>query len=192
MDEDITRMLLGGKRLRGALVLLAFDTLSDDQERRKTALDLAAVVELTHSISLILDDIIDEDVVRRGESALHVNNGEKLAFLKMVDCIALPYRIAAGYGGDLVEQLATTHRQMVRGVREEATRSVNPTPERYERIISLKTGALFGLAARYGAFAADADSDVLEAMSEFGMWTGRAMQIADDVADLRLALEGGS
>ncbi|MGD1060147.1 MAG: polyprenyl synthetase family protein [Methanomassiliicoccales archaeon] len=192
LNDGVERMLLSGKRLRGAIVILAFDSASREPLNRNVALDLAAVVELAHSASLILDDIIDEDDSRRGEPALHITMGEKLALLNMMEVIALPYAIASKHGSRFVEHLAKTHRLMVNGVLSEVSRSRAPTSKLYEQIITLKTGALFSLAARYGAMAAEADVTLVDALAEYGLLTGKAMQIADDIADLRLALEKGA
>jgi geranylgeranyl diphosphate synthase type II len=190
VEPDVGTMLLGGKRLRGAFAMLAFDILSTDTGMREVALDLASAVEVAHSASLILDDILDGDESRRGSPALHVTNGEKRALLKMVGVVSLPYAIASRRGTAYVGLLAETHRRMVNGVLSEASPPVIPPRKLYERIITLKTGELFGLAARFGGMAAGADPGIVEDLARYGLWTGKAMQIADDTVDLRRALTG--
>jgi hypothetical protein len=54
----------------------------------------------------------------------------------------------------------------------------------YEHIISLKTGQMFALAARFGAMAADCSGPLVEQLSTFGLSVGTAMQVADDIIDL--------
>ena len=80
---------------------------------------------------------------------------------------------------------------MVRG----ATRELRNVPsvgvgQAYENIIENKTGALFSLTTRYGAIAAGCPPEMTEPCADFGMLTGKAMQIADDVSDLESLLSG--
>lgn len=62
--------LLGGKLLRPCLLMGAFDALArepgGDAARRPAALRIAAAVELLHFSFLLHDDVIDEDLLRRG------------------------------------------------------------------------------------------------------------------------------
>lgn len=62
--------LRGGKSLRPALVALAAGAASGE-DKLKTTLPLQAAVELYHNWTLIHDDIIDEDDLRRGQPSLH-------------------------------------------------------------------------------------------------------------------------
>ena len=59
----------GGKRLRPAVVMLAADAVrpgsSDD------VLPAALALEVTHTFTLIHDDIMDDDQLRRGVQSVH-------------------------------------------------------------------------------------------------------------------------
>ncbi|WP_243669961.1 polyprenyl synthetase family protein [Methanoculleus chikugoensis] len=73
-------LLAGGKRLRPAVVILAADAVrkggsSDD------LLPAALSLELTHNFTLIHDDIMDGDVVRRGVPTVHTVWDEPTAIL---------------------------------------------------------------------------------------------------------------
>jgi geranylgeranyl diphosphate synthase type II len=190
VEPDVGALLLGGKRLRGCLGMLAFDILSSDVGKRDVALDLASAVELAHSASLILDDILDGDESRRGSPALHITNGERKALLKMVGVVSLPYAIASRHNSLYVALLAETHQRMVNGVLSEASSQAIPPRKLYERVITLKTGELFSLATRFGGMAAGAEHSVVEDLARYGLLAGRAMQIADDTVDLKRALSG--
>src|SRR3989344_5116509 len=64
-----------GKLLRGCLVLIAYDGLVRTKKKNvqfKTALQAAAAMELFQSGVLIHDDIIDQDELRRGQPAMHI------------------------------------------------------------------------------------------------------------------------
>ncbi|HTY47909.1 MAG TPA: polyprenyl synthetase family protein [Methanomassiliicoccales archaeon] len=186
--QEVAALLIAGKRIRGGMTLLAFDALSPPNGR-EVALDLATAIEIAHSASLILDDILDEDLARRGGPALHVTDGEKKALLRMVGIVSLPYAIASRHGASYSALLADAHGRMVEGVLLEATPAIQ-TQDLYDRIVGQKTGALFSLALRFGALAGGADSDLVEAMAIYGHALGRVLQVADDISDLHHAFEG--
>ena len=59
----------GGKRIRPALVLWACELFGGDREQ---AIPAAAAVEIYHNWTLVHDDIIDRDELRRGRPSEHV------------------------------------------------------------------------------------------------------------------------
>lgn len=65
-----TQCVLGGKLLRPRLVVGSFDALVGDTPQsadlRRAALEIAAALELLHFSFLVHDDVIDEDLLRRG------------------------------------------------------------------------------------------------------------------------------
>lgn len=69
-DFLLSYPLRGGKSLRPALIALAAGAVSGEDLTEKT-LPLQAAVELYHNWTLIHDDIIDEDDLRRGKPSLH-------------------------------------------------------------------------------------------------------------------------
>ncbi|MEM3036934.1 MAG: polyprenyl synthetase family protein, partial [Nitrososphaerota archaeon] len=64
----LERAIYGGKRLRPVFLLLVFESLGGGD--RESALDVAFALELAHAASLVHDDIIDWDDLRRGKPAL--------------------------------------------------------------------------------------------------------------------------
>jgi geranylgeranyl diphosphate synthase, type II len=184
-SSDLRNLMAGGKRLRAGLSLLTFDALQMSDGDRYIALDLAAAVEIAHSASLILDDMLDGDEMRRGRKAAHVTNGQKKALLDMTGLLSVPYSVVNVHGSKYTECLARTHRAVVEGEIEQIDAFERAcTLETYERIISLKTGEMFSLAARFGAMAAESSGQLIEQLSVFGLSVGTTMQIADDIADL--------
>ncbi|MFH0912044.1 MAG: polyprenyl synthetase family protein [Patescibacteria group bacterium] len=61
-------VLKGGKRLRPAMLLWACEAVGGDP---KLALPAAAAIELSHTWTLVHDDIIDNDDLRRGGPSMH-------------------------------------------------------------------------------------------------------------------------
>jgi geranylgeranyl diphosphate synthase type I len=58
----------GGKRLRPAILLFACGAVGGDEQ---AALPAAAAVEIFHTWTLVHDDIIDRDALRRGQDTVH-------------------------------------------------------------------------------------------------------------------------
>lgn len=58
----------GGKRLRPAILLFSCGALGGDEQK---AIPAAAAVEIFHTWTLVHDDIIDRDAVRRGRPTVH-------------------------------------------------------------------------------------------------------------------------
>lgn len=199
-DPDVVMALLNGKRIRAGLLLLVFDAVPGTGKDISRALDLACAIELAHSASLILDDILDGDKERRGRPAAHLMRGHKRAILDAIDILSLPYDIAAQYGELYVHMLAETQRGMVSGVVKELFHAPGQqAAELYDTIITQKTGRLFSLAATWGCLAAKCGSQVFSEMhsykemssfAEYGLGCGKAMQIADDIVDIRKVTEG--
>ncbi len=66
LGDAIGRAAAGGKRLRPALVVAAFEALGGDRDRTPAVLDVAAAFELLHTAFVVHDDVIDHDTHRRG------------------------------------------------------------------------------------------------------------------------------
>jgi len=174
---------MGGKRLRGFLVLEAAESLGAS---RDAAIDAAVAVELVHAASLALDDIIDEDVTRRGFEAAWVRFGLKKTV--MVSNLLIPFAqriVEMKYGGEALERTVAAWLDISRGeVIDAFLPPEKLAPETYMEMIRLKTGALFRLSAELGVLAAGR-RDLLEVASHYGETLGIVYQIADDIRDSR-------
>ena len=194
-DDYLVQMLMRGKRLRAGLLSLVFDSTSG--RNMDGALDLACAVELAHSASLIIDDMLDDDEIRRGMPTVHVTEGQKRAMLDTVGILSLPYDLVVPYGEKFVQSLAATQRGMVSGVLKEVLQDPDlPAAKIYDLIIKQKTGKPFGLAASWGYLAGingrkNGTNGCLRKWTAYGVHVGKAMQIADDIADLNNAMMTG-
>jgi len=170
--------LSGGKRVRPTLTVLVCEAAGGDGE---TALDYAAGVELVHSASLVVDDIIDRSAVRRGTESAWMAFGHGGAIVTSDGLLGEAFDL---FSADprAMEEVADAMVDLGEG---EATELVaRPTTEaEYVELARQKTGALFRAAARLGAIAADADDDAIEAFGEYAERVGIAFQIRDDVLD---------
>lgn len=194
-DPAGLRAALGaGKKVRGALVCLTAEALGG---RREAALPRAAAVELIQAASLLHDDLVDDDRVRRGLPAPWVTEGARravllgdLLFASAIDDVS---RLAPEEGAVMARAIARLAEgacaepldpEALRG----ALRAGPPPPGIYARIVRLKTGVLFGAACRVGAASAGADRDAAEGAERYGTLLGEAYQVADDLEDLRRLL----
>jgi len=191
-DTDISTFLEGGKKMRGCLCILISDSLNknNDKEIRKKALDLACVVEISHAMSLLVDDAIDDDKTRRGKPTLHELVGYKMTMLHVIKGLTYPYIITGKYGKEYTTNVAKTMRIMSRGALTEFKDTLKgivhkklPATALYDAVITAKTGKLFELATRFGAMSATNNQDIIDYFATYDLHTGRVMQIADDIHD---------
>ena len=187
-----------GKMLRPALVLLSagmvgWDPAKDSEQMNASLIKLAAAVELIHSASLIHDDIIDGEKMRRGHSALHRKHGNQTAVLvgdilyaqsfSLITSLELPSweRHLAIY-----QLYCDTTRNMCLGeIIEQRTidEKLSLDFPDYLNILKNKTAVLISASCHSGAVLAGADEAVAGELAEFGMAFGLAFQLLDDHRD---------
>jgi geranylgeranyl pyrophosphate synthase len=181
-QDALQEMLADGKRVRGLITCLVAEALGAPLER---ALPSALAIEMVQSASLMHDDFVDGDTVRRGRPAAWKRLSPKRAVLLADLAFATAIERMARAGSREVETLAHAIATMAQGALEEAlgAGALQRGPQAYRRVIQLKTGSLFAAAARLGALAAGAEERMLEAAAAFGARIGELYQVADDMAD---------
>ncbi len=209
---EASRYLLdaGGKRLRPALLLLTAEAFADVEplstdyrsfpgsENGPVDVMAAAVsVEVIQSFTLIHDDIMDDDDLRRGVPAVHreydletaILAGDTLyskAFEIMLESEAEPDRTLRA-----VRRLANTCTRICEGQSLDVSFETRADVDReeYLEMIELKTAVLYGAAASVPAILLDADDETVDALQRYGLNVGTAFQIQDDVLDLTVPSE---
>jgi octaprenyl-diphosphate synthase len=176
--------LLGGKRLRPALVLL---TAKACGEVREEHIVLATVLEMVHTATLIHDDILDRAEKRRHLATVN-SRWDNEASILLGDFLFSHAFFLASTTGDAYacRRIGESTNRVCEGeIRQKGTRSNYDLSEReYIEIIDAKTAELCTCACQLGAHYAGADNDVVDNMSSFGQELGIAFQIADDLLDL--------
>jgi len=183
-------LLAGGKRLRPALLLLSADAV-----RKGSSIDVmpaALALELTHSFTLIHDDIMDADAVRRGVPTVHTLWDEPTAILAGDVLFASAFEfIALADAPDnakvrAVSMLARTCVEICEGQHMDISfESRDDVLEgEYLRMVEKKTGVLYAAAAGIGAILAGGNPAYADALYNFGRGIGMAFQIQDDIIDL--------
>ncbi len=171
------------KRIRPVLSLLYMKACSS--KISKSQLDLLTVVELVHNASLIHDDVIDESKLRRGHKSLSAEFDNKLAVISGDYILSLAMGKLSGLGSlEIVRIFSNTIRQMCIGeVNQNFDRYKIGTIEDYVEKTKNKTAYLFETALVCCAKLNTTPVDITK-ISEFGINTGIAFQIRDDLINL--------
>ena len=183
----------GGKRHRPLICFAACLAVGGDPDR---AMSAAAAIEHFHTAALIHDDIADEAELRRGEPCLHLTEGMGLA-INMGD-LALSL-----VNGTVMKDPALDDATKVRVVSEliDMTRRTvegqaldlgwardsryNITPEDYLVMATHKTAHYSGaVPLAIGAIVGGGTEAEVEALRNYGLDTGLAFQIQDDLLNL--------
>jgi octaprenyl-diphosphate synthase len=169
-----------GKAVRARFTLLTAAALGTEPARAEKA---AAAAELTHTASLLHDDCLDMARYRRGLPTLYDQLGVNSAILVGDLLIALAFDCAGRAAPDLPQSLVQAIKRMTEGALiEENSKGKKISSAAAEKIVTLKTGALF----RWCALAAGRLSERPELLADcarMGEEAGSAFQIIDDVLD---------
>ena len=180
----------GGKRLRPAVVMLAADAVkhggSDD------ILPAALALEITHTFTLIHDDIMDDDKMRRGVQTVHTKWDMPTGILAgdVLYARAFEYLCMARAKDEAkiraVSMLARACADICEGQHMDMSfENRNDVDEfEYMEMVKKKTGVLYAAAAGIGGVLAGGNAQQVKALYTFGLNTGIAFQIQDDIIDL--------
>ncbi|WP_233207105.1 MULTISPECIES: polyprenyl synthetase family protein [Pirellulaceae] len=176
--------LLGGKRLRPALVLLcgqAWSNVSSDHHK------LGAVLEMVHTATLIHDDVLDGAETRRHLQTIHHRWGTESSVLvgdflfthAFYLASTLPTTLAARKIGQATNVVCEGE------LRQITTKGrFDLSEDEYLSIIEAKTAALCECACELGAIYAECPEDAGKQAAEYGRCLGIAFQIVDDLLDI--------
>jgi geranylgeranyl diphosphate synthase type II len=184
----------GGKRLRPLLCVAAAEACGGNIEGVVPA---ACALELIHTFSLIHDDLpsIDNDALRRGIPACHIEFGEGLAMLAGDALLARAFELVAEQARlSPPEKVVVVLRVMSQalgpdgmagGQAADIVAEQTPEPGVLEFIHTRKTGALLRSSTLIGGILAGANDAECDALGAFGAAVGLALQITDDLLDVR-------
>jgi len=174
----------GGKRIRPMVTLLACGACGGEMRK---AVPFAVAAELTHSATLLHDDVIDDGPMRRGQPASRVVWGNAVSVLSgdWLLTRALEIVSAETARSAALPTLLATMRRLVEGeVLQLSLRGSFAASEKdYLAVVVGKTASLFGWSAAAGAWAAGMTGRVPEALVRFGEGIGIAFQLVDDALD---------
>lgn len=178
-------VLGGGKRIRPILCIESSEML---EGRKDDVFQAALAVELLHNASLIHDDIVDRDRIRRGKPTIAAQFDDFTAMLVGDLLFSISFKVASHYYRDprILEALSNAVFSMVNGgsLGVKLRSEINVTEKTYIELAEQKTAALFRAASVIGAVCAGAEQGRIDLMSRFGTTLGVAFQIKDDLLGL--------
>ena len=176
----------GGKRFRPIVSLLS-GKFGNEKDNIKKIIDAGVAVELIHIGSLYHDDVMDNATTRRGVESTNSKWNSTLSILAGDYLLARSSELAAEeLGLESVKLLATTYAELVEGQTKELNLAFNTNHsiEDYLKVIEGKTASLVRTSAKLGAIAGNANSEIVDAISNWGWYSGIVFQISDDILDL--------
>ncbi|MEW6222497.1 MAG: polyprenyl synthetase family protein [Candidatus Hadarchaeota archaeon] len=187
-----TRHLLetGGKKIRPCLAITACEAVGG---KAGDVLEAAAALELLHTFTLIHDDIMDHDKLRRNVETVHVLWGEPVAiiagdalFAKVFEAVAANARrleLDGPRASELFRVVSQTSFEICRGQAQDMLfeNRLDITEKEYMEMVGGKTGALMEASTRVGGMLGGGNLEEVEALGKYGRLLGVAFQIQDDI-----------
>ncbi len=176
----------GGKRMRPSMVVAACRAVGGDGSK---AIPMAVAIEYIHNFTLIHDDLMDGDEMRRGMKTSHVVYGMPTAILAGDALFAKAYQII----GDLdipaegMREILSLVSKAVWDLARGQQMDVNNenadfiTLDHYIETITGKTSVLFAAGAASGAIIGGAKKDVVDSIQKYALSLGVAFQMYDDI-----------
>ncbi|MCS6996945.1 MAG: polyprenyl synthetase family protein [Casimicrobiaceae bacterium] len=177
----------GGKRIRPILVFLGCEVF-EGSASSPAAVQLAAIVELIHTATLLHDDVVDQSDLRRGRPTANAEFGNPASVLVGDFLYSRAFQLMVALGKpEVLEVLANATNRIAEGevMQLMALGRLDLSVAEYLRVIEAKTAKLFEAAGALGAIAAGAEPALVQKMADYARHLGVAFQIADDVLDYR-------
>jgi geranylgeranyl diphosphate synthase type I len=169
----------GGKGVRPAFALLSARLAGADP---RVGVPGAVAVELVHNFSLLHDDVLDEDVLRRGRPTAWTVFGIGAAILAGDALVNAAIAAVSSHQAATRRVVDTVDALIVGQCRDLAFETRDDvTIAEYHEMAAGKTGALFACAATIGAVLANAPAHVVDTLETFGRCLGIAFQAVDDL-----------
>ena len=186
--EPITYILsLGGKRIRPALVLMAYNLYREDVEK---AIRPAIGLEVFHNFTLLHDDLMDQADKRRNKPTVHKVWNANTAILSGDAMLIAAYQLigetAPEHLKKVLDLFTRTALEICGGQQYdmEFESRMDVSEEEYLEMIRLKTAVLLACSLKTGAILGGASREDAENLYRFGINIGLAFQLQDDLLDV--------
>ena len=172
-----------GKMIRPGLVLLSGAACGQIMDQH---IQVAAIVELIHTATLLHDDVIDDGQIRRGRPTVNSRWGNESAVLVGDFLLSRVFRMCANLPRRAARTIADAAVSVCDGELRQVSQRQNfrLSESEYIDIIANKSASLFSNCCSLGAALAKGGSRRVAALGEFGLNTGIAFQITDDLLDV--------
>lgn len=176
-----------GKRLRPAFVFASAEAVGGDW---RDAVSAAAAVEVFHIFTLVHDDIMDNDTMRRGRPAVHSAFNLNRALLGGDALLIYAYQLMTQLPENILKRAFEAFNKYGFAVCEGQAWDMQFESEpqiqvaEYDRMIDAKTGALLNLSAYLGGLVGGGTEEQANILGEIALLTGRAFQMQDDLLEV--------
>ena len=177
----------GGKRLRPVIAIAITEAIGEDYRRIMPAI---VAIEAIHNFTLIHDDIMDRDDMRRNVKTVHTVFGEATAILAGDTLFAEAFKLLSkcDVPGENIRRALEMIADVCIMICEGQFMDINfenkmISEEEYLEMVKLKTGALIAGSSSLPA-ALFGRNDLFEPLWDYGIFAGIGFQIHDDVLDL--------
>ncbi|MDG2301935.1 MAG: polyprenyl synthetase family protein, partial [Gammaproteobacteria bacterium] len=173
----------GGKRIRPLIALLSAKSLGYTGQKH---IDIAAILELVHTATLLHDDVVDSSKLRRGRQTANDLWGTEASVLVGDFLYSRAFQMMVTLNNNkILGVLADATNVIAEGEVMQLVNCHDPdiTELRYLDTIRNKTAKLFEAASGLGAILSGGSDKTTTAMNAYGMHLGTAFQLADDALD---------
>lgn len=177
----------GGKRIRPLLVILSCEAVGGTKD---ICMNAAIAVELLHTFTLVHDDIMDHDRLRRGKPTVHIKWDEPTAILAGDGLVTMAYQsLLETEHTDYKEVLQTFTKGLLILCEGQALDKAfededDVSLDLYHEMIQKKTAKLIEVSCEIGAILGNGTIEERNALIQFANKLGQAFQIQDDMLDL--------
>ncbi|WP_370457820.1 polyprenyl synthetase family protein [Dysgonomonas sp. 216] len=186
--DPITYILdLGGKRVRPALSLMAYNLYKSNFEE---VLPAAIAIEVYHNFTLLHDDLMDKADMRRGKDTVHIKWDDNTAILSGDAMLIESYKELAKVDKKVLPEVLNLFTQTTLEVccgqqyDMEFEKRIDVSVDEYIEMIRLKTAVLLACSLKEGAIIAGASDKDAQYLYDFGINIGLAFQLMDDLLDV--------
>ncbi|MDL2245674.1 polyprenyl synthetase family protein [Parabacteroides sp. OttesenSCG-928-J18] len=178
---------LGGKRIRPALALMAYNMYQEDLT---PAMQPALGIEVFHNFTLLHDDLMDEADKRRHKPTVHKLWNPNVAILSGDAMLIVAYRLMGEtqepHLKEVLDLFTQTALEICGGQQYdmEFESRMDVSEEEYLEMIRLKTAVLLACSLKTGAILGGASPEDADHLYAFGINIGLAFQLQDDLLDV--------
>ena len=180
-------LAIGGKRIRPSLTLIACEIYDNDIGK---AIKPALAMEVFHNFTLLHDDLMDQADKRRHQPTVHKKWNTNTAILSGDAMLIAAYRLIGEtcepYLKKILQLFSQTALEICCGQQYDMDfeKDVTVSESEYMEMIRLKTAVLIACCLKTGAIIGGAPSNDTEHLYQFGLFTGLAFQLQDDLLDV--------
>lgn len=183
--QEVGRHLIysGGKRLRPLVVLLSAHAFNYQGQAH---VNLAGIIELIHTATLLHDDVVDTSELRRNQKTANSIWGNSASVLVGDFIYSRTFQMMVKLNNmRVMDILAEATNKIAAGEILQLLNRHDPSTNeaRYMDVIRAKTGILFATAAQLGPIIAGCSEQEITTMANYGMHLGIAFQLVDDALD---------